>query len=249
MHYFRLTQDHKVRTIIETFRKDIGITLDIERGPWVAGGAALSLFASCWEDGFPDDLHADIDVFVPASDEETRERLRDFSMRLGGPYSLTSYFIAASKIRLKKSDEVAVRNIVYRPDERVPFSRPDAINIQFIESLLMRCQRDDKSPYYPAASQSEIEDVDVPDTLEGLFATFDFTVCQFATDGNMIAVTKDGLYDHQKRLLRLVKGNSRPASLGRANKYSRKGYTVVPGELTRILRIPRSLDREFYVGY
>jgi hypothetical protein len=166
----------------------------------------------------------DIDIFVPEG--------KDFFVRANffGLIIKNQYMLGGNK---KTTDEkrIAIHNITHLESDG---------KYQVIESLLMRRME---------IENGFLEDVPVPSILPELFKTFDFTVCQFATDGKMIAMTEEAFADSFSRVLRLGEGHGRPVSLNRAHKYSKYGYTVAPGELTKIINLPKKLTYHFFAGY
>jgi hypothetical protein len=70
-------------------------------------------------------------------------------------------------------------------------------------------------------------------TVENLFQTFDFTICQFVTDGHEIIYTERAEQDLKDRVLNIepqyFKLISRP---GRLIKYMNIGYDPAPGLLS-----------------
>lgn len=78
-------------------------------------------------------------------------------------------------------------------------------------------------------------------TLEELFKTFDFTICQFATDGRTIVYTTAAKADHEQRALRLQPewvGRTRPT---RIIKYLNQGFTPYEPMLKQLYRIDKRL--------
>lgn len=63
-----------------------------------------------------------------------------------------------------------------------------------------------------------------PASLEELFGSFDFTVCQFATDGNMMVATKAAVEDCYNQMLKMVPDTPRKISVMRLAKYCAYGF-------------------------
>jgi hypothetical protein len=61
--------------------------------------------------------------------------------------------------------------------------------------------------------------------LEGLFASFDFTVCQFATNGIEVAYTREAAEDLKVKRLRLTPEWTKPTRPTRIVKYLNQGFT------------------------
>lgn len=68
-----------------------------------------------------------------------------------------------------------------------------------------------------------------------LLDTFDFTICQFATDGETLTVGEFSLYDLARKRLALHKLTFGVATMRRLIKYTRQGFTACGGALADIL--------------
>lgn len=60
--------------------------------------------------------------------------------------------------------------------------------------------------------------------IQELFKSFDFTVTQFVTDGNIIVTTRDAVDDCEHRRLRMIQDTSRQFSVLRMTKYTAYGF-------------------------
>jgi hypothetical protein len=63
-----------------------------------------------------------------------------------------------------------------------------------------------------------------PSSLAELFGSFDFTVCQFATDGRMMVATRAAVEDCELRKLMMVPNTPRKISVLRLAKYCAYGF-------------------------
>jgi hypothetical protein len=75
------------------------------------------------------------------------------------------------------------------------------------------------------------------DSIEDLYKTFDFTVCQFATDGRHVVFTPQAAHDAQKRILRLSEtwvNRTRPS---RVIRYFNYGFMPEKSFLREALRL------------
>lgn len=77
------------------------------------------------------------------------------------------------------------------------------------------------------------------DSVHALLGDFDFTVCQFATDGREIAYTKLALVDMKNKSLRLNYCHKDSTLIRRFYKYMANGYTPLPGQVKLIHEIVR----------
>jgi hypothetical protein len=66
--------------------------------------------------------------------------------------------------------------------------------------------------------------------------SFDFTICQFATDGKEVICGPYSLWDLSRKRLAVHKITFAVASMRRFLKYSRQGFTVCGGALTDFLQ-------------
>ena len=60
--------------------------------------------------------------------------------------------------------------------------------------------------------------------IQELFKSFDFTVTQFVTDGNIIVTTRDAVDDCERHRLRMIHDTSRQFSVLRMTKYTAYGF-------------------------
>lgn len=70
---------------------------------------------------------------------------------------------------------------------------------------------------------------------EILIDSFDFTICQLATDGESLFVGEYALWDIARKRLALHKLTYGVSTIRRLIKYARQGYTACPGTLAGIL--------------
>jgi hypothetical protein len=63
--------------------------------------------------------------------------------------------------------------------------------------------------------------------INELFQSFDFTVTQFATDGNIMVTTRQALQDCEEKRLQMIKGTSRPVNALRTIKYTAYGFEPI----------------------
>lgn len=86
--------------------------------------------------------------------------------------------------------------------------------------------------------------------VEALFNSFDFTLCQFAWDGQRITTTAEAILSVLRK--RLKTHNIQPGyefdTLRRAFKYQRKGYKPCTGTLQEIAKAIRGMDDEAWEG-
>lgn len=71
---------------------------------------------------------------------------------------------------------------------------------------------------------------------EAVIDSFDFTICQFAFDGEMLTVGDYALWDLGRKRLAVHKLTYPVASMRRLLKYAKQGFKACNGALTAILR-------------
>ena len=74
------------------------------------------------------------------------------------------------------------------------------------------------------------------DTPEAVLDWFDYTNCQFITDGNTLLTGRYTLYDVGRKQLRVNNIHHAVSSVRRLLKYARQGYTVCDGTIGEILQ-------------
>lgn len=80
-------------------------------------------------------------------------------------------------------------------------------------------------------------------SLPLLFYSFDFTICQFATDGYNIVATRQAVEDCNSRLIRLTDMYPRKrVSTARLLKYINRGFSPAPGTLREVIQNTTNLD-------
>lgn len=71
---------------------------------------------------------------------------------------------------------------------------------------------------------------------EAVLEWFDYTNCQFLTDGNTLLVGEYTLFDVGRKHLRVNKIHHALSSVRRLLKYARQGYTICDGSINDILK-------------
>lgn len=162
-------RQHKCTELIDSFK------LDILHGPWIAGGAAISLYTK--------QVINDVDVYVTH-----RQQQRD----------LEQLFVDEHFITYKSENALTAR---------AELVKGEVHKVQLIRKGLYQ----------------KIEDV---------FATFDFSVCQIATDGrgNFVA-TPHALADLGTKRLRVTHFNP-DSFMSRWAKYTMYGFELPTEEFS-----------------
>lgn len=164
--------------LTETIRR-FGCT-NLERGPWVAGGAARAVFL-----GQELDSRSDIDIFTT-----TRES------HVEATKAATSNALSVHAMQTNKQET----HSIYSSYPAITRGTVD-LKVQVI------------GPKYFSTD------------LRDLFKIFDFTVCQFATDGHQIIYTAEAEHDVRRRILALAPLWSVPTRPVRITRYLNYGFT------------------------
>jgi hypothetical protein len=162
--------------------------LDLEKGPWVAGGAVAKLSLG-YSTG-----NSDIDIFISSVDQ----------------------------VPLLRKQLDTIRGHYTRENDIYKFKTHDDIDVQIIAYKTF-------------------------DTLDKLFETFDFTICQRATDGTDILLTEKSQNDQKAGLLVREGDGYTHSSLRRAKKYMRYPYHLKPSkDIWEWVVKNRKFDENFY---
>lgn len=79
-------------------------------------------------------------------------------------------------------------------------------------------------------------------TLESLFEKFDFTICQFAIEGDFVVTTPEAMTDLAAMRLVCHKITFPVATIRRLLKYQNKGFRACGGTLKEILTQSKEID-------
>jgi len=82
------------------------------------------------------------------------------------------------------------------------------------------------------------------DCPEEIIDTFDYTICQFATDLKTLVCGQYSLFDLANRRLRIHTITYPNASLRRMVKYGKQGFTACDGTIVEFIQIVRSMREE-----
>lgn len=84
-------------------------------------------------------------------------------------------------------------------------------------------------------------------SIYSLLGDFDFSICQFVTDGKKIAYTKQALIDMKNKHLRIQYTHRNSTLIKRFYKYMASGYTPAPGEVFLMHEIVREDPLEYAI--
>lgn len=203
--------------LVETIKSIPGINLDT--GPWVAGGAARRVFLGDEISG------SDIDIFAASAFQmdmarktfemphPSRSVVRTAANKRTGTVNLQVVF--AAQCAVEEAPDYMAR-------QTIPFEHE--IKVQII------------AKYFP--------------TVEDMFADFDFTVCEFATDGRTIVTTEEAVRDLKDGVLNVRRDSPALGTPYRLIKYATDyGFTPAPGVMDWVCNLNRrtKIDQHMHV--
>lgn len=160
---------------------ELGFDLNMQEGPWVAGGAVRRTLMG---GGVGE---SDIDVFCASS--EQLAKCRSALEAKGGKQKRETEHNVEYSLKIGDSEQ------------RIQF-----IRVAFYESA------------------------------DAVIDSFDFTICQFATDGKEVLCGPYSLWDLSRKRLVVHKITFAVASMRRVLKYTRQGFTACAGAMTDFLQ-------------
>lgn len=184
--------------------------LDIENGPWLAGGSVRRLFDGSQEE-------ADFDIFF-----KNEKQLEEFKNKFIDNETSIIHEENDHSINIMLPVIGRILDGVFRNS---PFAGPSVARIQLIKI------------YHP--------DVDT------LLDSFDYTLCQFATDGDCLVTGGTSLRDITSKRCMPNKITYPKSSMRRMLKYAKQGYTIDDTTFEAILKTASNgeiLEKEISVG-
>ncbi len=179
---------------INYIKHELNIPLNIDEGPWMAGGSIIKLILGRDLD------NSDLDVFLSKGYNEGGGHFKDLDERL-------------TRIAPK------------------PKRRSSAYGMPRVETS------------YAFTYQTDIGKLQLIhrahyESPHELLGDFDFTICQFATDGITIAFPEQAIEDLNNRRLRLHMVSR--IHISRFHKYTSLGFVPIPGESLKIHQLLRT---------
>lgn len=179
---------------------------DFNTGAWIAGGSVRKVwFDLPWED-------QDIDLFF-ASEEQFQLTKNKLTERMPKPEPVSFFDFNVLNTAAVKSPSVseyetgnAVTFTIYTDKE---FDH-EHFKIQAIKRYFVN-------------------------NINELFQSFDFTVTQFATDGNIMVTTRQALKDCEEKRLQMIEGTSRPINALRTIKYTAYGFEPIDALMEEVV--------------
>jgi hypothetical protein len=193
LDFLKRSFDNAEKSELFTVMDKLPLKFDLEKGPWVAGGALRRLVQG---QGLGD---SDVDIFF--HDQEQ--------------FKLAQSEMEREKVKISRTSETATE-YRFTIDE-------DTYRIQFIHVS-----------YY--------------ETATALLDSFDFTLCQLATDGEDLLVGEHTLWDISRKKIAVHKLTYSVASFRRLMKYCSQGYTACTGTfgdfLNKVVANPGSIQAD-----
>lgn len=179
---------------------------DFNTGAWIAGGSVRKVwFDLPWEG-------QDIDLFF-ASEEQFQLTKNKLTERMPKPEPVSFFDFNVLNTAAVKSPSVseyetgnAVTFTIYTDKE---FDH-EHFKIQAIKRYFVN-------------------------NINELFQSFDFTVTQFATDGNIMVTTRQALKDCEEKRLQMIEGTSRPINALRTIKYTAYGFEPIDALMEEVV--------------
>lgn len=179
---------------------------DLERGSWVAGGCVRKAwFDLPWKD-------QDVDFFFPSLD-----RFRAFKESIKQRFEVESNDFSTSL--LSDLASIASRMVKRKPSVEL-FSTDNA---------------DTWSHRGDDAWKVQAIRKEFPSSIRELFDGFDFTVCQFATDGKVMVATEAAVRDCEKGVFNMINGKNKVLTIPRIAKYSAYGFSPSDDIMVRMI--------------
>lgn len=181
-------------------------SVDLENGGWISGGSVRKIWYDLpW-------MEQDIDYFF-----DSPTAFDSFSKKIQVMYDHPQDISVAenpwSSLATKQTPYMScysTNNANTYTFEQFDLSMDDSGNQSAILEMRIKIQAIKK--YFPA-------------TLEDLFTSFDFTVCQFATDGKTMVATRSAVEDCESGRLAMVPNTVRKMNLVRVAKYCAYGFS------------------------
>lgn len=194
----------------ENFRKLIGkfVECDLNRGPWVAGGSVRKVwFDIPWED-------QDVDFFFP-----NQQSFNRFSATMHGRFKTDDGYFSPGTIRGVLTSLSDLFSDQKHHIEMFSTENADTWKMSGDEGWKIQAIRKE-----------------YPGSVNELFNGFDFTICQFATDGETMVATRAAIEDCERKVFNLSSDQPGAMSMARIAKYSAYGFSPDDDLMTSMLK-------------
>lgn len=232
---------------------DNGIVLNIETGPWLAGGSVRrSIAEGSW------DLHKDTDFDLFFANHEQFNTVFEL-LALKSGINVTRddlYYRDEYDESVPANPEIKTDIIMSSAPwskhathsiNRLTFNGDNKWKCNLDVSFLIGTQTNDvanfKMKYTPFDSNAQIAEYDIQLIEKRFFADaeelinyFDFTICQFVTDGTTLLCGDFSLWDLGRKKLVVNKITYPVSSMRRMIKYANQGFYVCNGSMVQFLQ-------------
>ena len=197
--------DHRLTKLVS-----ISGGCNIDKGPWIAGGAARRLwFGEDW-------TKQDVDLWFPdpLSFERAGKKLESWVKgSVVADHAPVDPFDVKISLSPKSSEPIYITKNANTYKVQVSSVFPDVVSVQAI-----------KRAWY--------------ENLDSIFNYFDFTSCKFATDGKVIVADPDAIDHCQRKLLIINPKQAETARISakRVAKYGLYGFRAEPDIMRELLR-------------
>lgn len=120
------------------------------------------------------------------------------------------------------------------------FMEDDLVSITIKSDRIVDCFSTDNAETYSNNSDDgwKVQAIRkyFPKDLSELFLSFDFTVCQFATDGRMMVATKEAIRDCNDKVINMVENSTKRLAVWRTMKYAAYGFSPTDECMREILK-------------
>ena len=182
---------------------------NLDNGPWIAGGVVLKAYmGQSYHKEYNDHTTAS-NIIAQIIKKQTRNELDAEKSNSTNHISDIDYFF-------KNESEFfsSLASMAKLHQKRVSTDNAITYDISY------------NKRYY----QAQMINKHYFETVEDVLSSFDFTICQMATDFETVVTTEQTLYDIEHRILRLATGKYNPDNyLKRVLKYSINGFNPEPG--------------------
>lgn len=208
---YKTLDDRKLRAVIDT----LGHT-DFMSGGWIAGGAARKAWYNLdWSDQDVDYFFANEQQYQ-SFNESIESKSKKYEVEFGIPSTIDNGIWSGAHTATTTAVEL-------KPIKSVTCYSTDNANTYTFSDIELAAGTYDITDDTHSLKIQAIKKY-YPSSLRELFATFDFTVCQFATDGKILVATKAAIEDCDLNRLVMVPDTPRKATALRILKYATYGF-------------------------
>jgi len=208
-----------IEHLLGSLQRQTAVEFSLENGPWLGGGCLRQAVEG-------KSCETDFDIFFKNADQHEIFQHRMIEGSGVDEIADNIFPVLFPVLRLKDNKRLFTKTL----------ETSHVTNFDFTE---------DKNKYNIQLIHGDF----FHDSVEHLLDSFDYTICQLATDGETIIVGDYTLLDIANKKLAVHKLTFPAASLSRAVKYGSYGYKMCNGEalkfLTSVVQRPTLLETRF----